>query len=90
MRLLNQKEKTQRGCIYCTHMIKKKVMVTKYPKPKYGSRTHCEFDECPYKQLDKYKDYEQYFKEHQEKVDLDKYFHTQYDSKKLLNNAVKL
>ena len=50
MRALGKAEKDKRGCLYCLEF--------------KGStnRGRCEHDECPYRELDDYETYEDYFK----------------------------
>ena len=54
MRELHNDEIRQRGCIYCTDMVKKKVMGL--------NRKHCPYAECPYHELDEFKTYNEYIK----------------------------
>lgn len=50
MRAVEKEEKEKRGCLYCRDY-----------KSKQGKRG-CKHDECPYRELDEFETYEDYFK----------------------------
>ena len=52
MRRIMRKERVQRGCAYCMFSVMKS----------WGGSNwrHCPYDECPYRELDKYKTYREY------------------------------
>ena len=57
MRVVAQKEKTKRGCVYCMDYAKKRL------EPDSTQRSWvCIHDECPYHELDPYDNYVQYLK----------------------------
>lgn len=51
MRIISKKEKKKRGCMYCLDYKKRR----------------CIHEKCPYHELDKYKTYNEYFKEQEKK-----------------------
>ena len=51
MRIVSATERIKRGCEYCTDFKKNKNI---------GSR--CKYNKCPYKELDGFKTYEDYYK----------------------------
>lgn len=50
MRVVGKDEREKRGCIYCLDFKGK------------TNRGKCKHDECPYRELDDYETYEDYFK----------------------------
>lgn len=49
MRTISNKERRQRGCVYCMHYKKGKNQIK-----------GCEFNACPFRELDKYHSYYDY------------------------------
>lgn len=56
MRLLQNKERTQRGCIYCTESTPQDT------DEKQIRRKYCPHNKCPYHELDDVKSYTEYLK----------------------------
>lgn len=52
MRALGQEEKEKRGCLYCLDYIVR------------GGRGACKHWKCPYRELDEFETYEEYFNLH--------------------------
>lgn len=52
MRVVEKNERDKRGCLYCTD----------YKNVGKGKGMMCKFDKCPYRELDDYETYEDYFK----------------------------
>lgn len=52
MRVVDKNEKEKRGCLYCHD----------YKKVRGAKNRMCKHDECPYRELDEFESYEDYFK----------------------------
>lgn len=80
LRVVNFKEKKQRGCWYCTNKQVTKDM---------GSiRTACPYKVCPYRELDKYDSYEEFLGSDDSKILVDGFFHTSASCYELANGNV--
>ena len=61
-------EKKQRGCLYCLHVTS--------ARSRGQNWTACEFEECPYTVLDKYKTYEEFMASEDSKILVNEFFKT--------------
>lgn len=62
MKLLDKKEMKQRGCIHCTEMKRKKY------KSCVENFNFCKYSQCPFHELDGYKDYRDYLDSEESKI----------------------
>lgn len=56
-RMLTDKERAQRGCLYCMDV------VTTGKHSTYYAGRYCPHEQCPYRELDRFEDYERYIRE---------------------------
>lgn len=67
MRCLKRHEIDHRGCLICADMQSK------------GAHLKCQHDECPYKVLDKYESYDEFFASEDSKILVPEFFKTVAD-----------
>lgn len=71
MRVIHLRENKQRGCLYCLHVVQRKLG--------FATQTSCPFDRCPYAVLDKYETYEEFMKSEDSRILVDEFFQTVAD-----------